>query len=221
MNRYSDNALLCSQDAETAAIMENVLIEGNNFAESNMDLAATGEANLSSGSHDSYHIWLESAIGVTVKGNTMSDSIGQTAGGIAANVVYDEITGNDMSGLTASAISLYTSFADGSGGVIKDNKGAQTTDSGKGAILAGTSSIEVTPDTVYYTDKPSKFYQITQTSALSGSAAYSTGADANGSRFGVQARDSSHALSNVASDMTFNWDFKLKNPKGVFGKTVR
>lgn len=151
--------------------------------------------------------------------NELSDD-NDDSNGISINTPNHDIIGNDFLGLGSGVISIRNRFSDPNGRRhIKDNAGARTIDRGTADILNGNSSVTVSPNIIV--EGTGQQFSAVPAEALNGSAAYWNCAEAANETFDIQLRNSSHALTNAAADITFHWVTDVSRVAlGAFGITA-
>ena len=192
----------------------------NTITDCNKNGGALGTVGAISGDAGSYAIFVEATSSeVDIFHNTYIDS-GNTMNGLRVNSATYTIKDDDYRALNAARITINNlSSSASTQWLIRDNKGAQTTDQGKATMADATNSISVVPDIVGQYDPN---VQVTPKAAFSGTVAYCISAPDTIPGFVIQTKTSAHATANVVGALEFNWTADLSTTaRGIFGKTVR
>jgi len=205
-----------TRDVERGRIYKNTIKNANKNANT---LGAPDPVGGADGKSFGIFVDGTTADDIKINSNIFIDD-GDTFNGILINGTDYEIMWNDFDKLNANRIPIDNHFApSGTYWKILDNRGAQTTNSGKDTILNTASSVVVSTDILAQFDP--RFVAFPD-GPLSGTAIYLSGTASTAPDVGVNPRTSAHAIVAATADIDFNWSVDNSEvARGIFAKTVR
>ncbi len=211
------NNLVLAQDFDTSRFNKKVKIFDNHFVDANRANATAGVPYTSTGSNDSYHVWIQDDTEqVELSGNHYIKGANKAGGLLISSPTYT-IRNENMSLLDTAAVTINNSFSPvGAKYEIVDNIGCQTTAEGE-ITITGTSSAIIDPPIVAHYGSNT---QLTLKTALSGSVAYVTAEPSTAPSIQATCKNSAHANTAPSSPVTLFWSVSCDRVvQGILGKT--
>ena len=205
-----NNSIIITSDGDTGRVPEFNYAYNNNLSEANQNNNDLGAPISDGSSANSYHVRVSGGGNHNyIHDNTLRDA-SATANGISINSDHAYVWDNDLSplagGTPSSVIAFNNRFMSPAQTYrVWDNTGFNTKDSGSAEITSGSNSVTITPNIPPNSVSGAGVIDASLRSAMSGSALYHSISNGANADFNIQIRDSSHALTNSSSTITFQW----------------